>query len=778
MAEVTGMTPDKIIQEVGRQITDEKWQRPPLAANTDMDSVTTPGSHPVVSYSAANSMVNRPDDPGAVNPATVEVQRVSPKLLHQTWTTISAPGQPTAEFVRHHAGGEWSEWLRTDLNTAIKAAYPRIGQVAGADVHDFPLGEHFVTTHGNAMNIKNAPTDYRPAQGGATISVQGHPNYKNILWTTFSGRMLLKTYTHTSGWSEWRPISTVGDLANPTLARVDEDANAIAQTAAMHVPGDAATDPRRWRAKAGKQLITPTHEGSGQATHPGVVHIPEGLSGYTYWMVMTPYPWSQDAHEDPNILASNDGDNWEVPPGLTNPLDDLTGGPGNFNADTDIYWDGEKLTIVWSRPANPGSGDGIQRLACRTSTDGINWTTLRDWFRTDAPNTPRPMVSPSIQRHQGEWWMYGIDVQADDRKIMLFRTSSENPGPTDWVQTNCTITPGLGSGRELWHFDTLFHDGRWWAAVNDTALGTGIDGRVLLFVSEDGIAWRNSTIPLIPQFGDNHDVHYRPTLTASGSVAENNLKFDIWYGARSSEGPNWHIFRTQTLLPLQKINYGLETEAGTRLVVGETRPDMIPDIDTYWVSSAGVEYHGAGQAGTLPVTRFGVGSPEGKVAAPVGSIYTDTAATTGAIRWIKSSGAGGTGWKIQWGDTGWRTIAPTPEGTIRSGTGKILVKRENQRVIWRFGDLGITDGVGAAIIISSSEFPSGFSPYLSGPVFHMSHRTGSTFISKLKIVSSLYWIGLDSGTNLSQTRTNVELRGEISYTTDDPWPATLPGTPA
>ena len=38
----------------------------------------------------------------------------------------------------------------------------------------------------------------------------------------------------------------------------------------------------------------------------------------------------------------------------------------------------------------------------------------------------------------------------------------------------------------------------------------------------------------------------------------------------------------------------------------------------------------------VPVSSFtGTGSPEGKVAAPVGSIYTDTAATNGAIRWIK-----------------------------------------------------------------------------------------------------------------------------------------------
>ena len=39
----------------------------------------------------------------------------------------------------------------------------------------------------------------------------------------------------------------------------------------------------------------------------------------------------------------------------------------------------------------------------------------------------------------------------------------------------------------------------------------------------------------------------------------------------------------------------------------------------------------------------GTGSPEGKVAAPVGSTYTDTAATNGAIRWIKTSGTGATG---------------------------------------------------------------------------------------------------------------------------------------
>src|SRR5699024_8615373 len=53
----------------------------------------------------------------------------------------------------------------------------------------------------------------------------------------------------------------------------------------------------------------------------------------------------------------------------------------------------------------------------------------------------------------------------------------------------------------------------------------------------------------------------------------------------------------------------------------------------------------------------GSGSPVDKVAAPVGSIYTDSSATTGAIRWIKTSGTGTTGWRVEYGDTGLRDVS-------------------------------------------------------------------------------------------------------------------------
>jgi len=62
---------------------------------------------------------------------------------------------------------------------------------------------------------------------------------------------------------------------------------------------------------------------------------------------------------------------------------------------------------------------------------------------------------------------------------------------------------------------------------------------------------------------------------------------------------------------------------------------------------------GGGGAGS---ELSGVGIPEGVVAAGVGTIYTDTAATCGAIRWIKTTASGSTGWRVVWGDTGWRDL--------------------------------------------------------------------------------------------------------------------------
>lgn len=49
----------------------------------------------------------------------------------------------------------------------------------------------------------------------------------------------------------------------------------------------------------------------------------------------------------------------------------------------------------------------------------------------------------------------------------------------------------------------------------------------------------------------------------------------------------------------------------------------------------------------------GTGSPEGRITAEIGTTYVDVNMTNGALKWIKQSGTGNTGWKVIHGDTGW-----------------------------------------------------------------------------------------------------------------------------
>ena len=79
----------------------------------------------------------------------------------------------------------------------------------------------------------------------------------------------------------------------------------------------------------------------------------------------------------------------------------------------------------------------------------------------------------------------------------------------------------------------------------------------------------------------------------------------------------------------------------------------------------------------------GTGMPNGKVTAPVGTTYVDTAVTSGALKWIKRRGNDNQGWEVLTGDTGWRTL------NIKSKLGNsfLKVRRKNDVVTYQFGGL-------------------------------------------------------------------------------------------
>ena len=164
------------------------------------------------------------------------------------------------------------------------------------------------------------------------------------------------------------------------------------------------------------------------------------------------------------------------------------------------------------------------------------------------------------------------------------------------------------------------------------------------------------------------------------------------------------------------------------------------------------------------VSLSGAGSPEGKFTAPVGSTYTDTAATNGAIRWIKTSGTGATGWRVEYGDTGWRDVT----SLLLNGWNatRVRIRRQNNTVM--LSTLGLT----AANATSSM--------FISLPnTFHIP----KTFVGIMtpNRLQTAYWNASQglSLWNFDNWEVNEYADSTSTWTveTSRGWPTTLPGSP-
>ena len=160
----------------------------------------------------------------------------------------------------------------------------------------------------------------------------------------------------------------------------------------------------------------------------------------------------------------------------------------------------------------------------------------------------------------------------------------------------------------------------------------------------------------------------------------------------------------------------------------------------------------------------GVGSPEGKIAAPVGSVYTDTAATNGAIRWIKTSGTGNTGWQVEYGDTGWRDITQSiPSKNLKSGA--VYIRRSQNLVSIRF--VALSSDIPARTTVFT--LPPGFRPDQSSN-YDISGYWGN-HANTVAQISSNGAIGFRDPVSENTVNSIIIVTATAS------WPSVLPGTP-
>ena len=184
-------------------------------------------------------------------------------------------------------------------------------------------------------------------------------------------------------------------------------------------------------------------------------------------------------------------------------------------------------------------------------------------------------------------------------------------------------------------------------------------------------------------YTDNNDTHLVVTgsrktakletlLYTVGSSLPNSYEPDFEF----SESDNLKFITTQNIYNYLPTNTGNTTELDNRLKRLESKQ---------W------EIHGQGM-------------PNGTVTAPVGTTYVDEAVTNGALKWIKKTGTGNTGWEVLIGDTGWK-ILPS---VSKLGNSFVKIRRVNNVVSYQFGGLnwgwfGIVRRGGTGYVLQGSD---------------------------------------------------------------------------
>jgi hypothetical protein len=277
-----------------------------------------------------------------------------------------------------------------------------------------------------------------------------------------------------------------------------------------------------------------TYEGSGQVVHPDVVEFADKWNGHRYWTAITPYPNSVARFENPSLYASDDGDSWQTPVGVTNPLSSTNRG---YLSDPDMVFDSTSGQMrlyyreVQSDLPNTKKEKHISdNVWMTTSTNATQWSAPI----IVATDSAKFVVSPSIVRTpEKSWRMYQVDAgrggcRAKTTRVVMRRSTDG----TTW--TNSDVNGLTQPGYQAWHMDVEYVANRheYWALVAAYPNGQScMSTSLFLLTSKDGLQWTSYAAPVlargaVPEFSAEV---YRSTFTY-----DRNNSVTIWFsGART-----------------------------------------------------------------------------------------------------------------------------------------------------------------------------------------------------------------------------------------------------
>jgi hypothetical protein len=289
------------------------------------------------------------------------------------------------------------------------------------------------------------------------------------------------------------------------------------------------------------RLALPTYDGSGEAVHPDVLHLPGGWRGWEYWMAVTPYPRGNAGYENPSILVSHDGETWTVPTGLSNPV--VPAPSAGYNSDPDLVYDAvaDRLVLVYREVAG-----GFNLIRSVASPDGVAWSAASTLFRVPNHRAISPALATVDPARPMAWYVDAGTVGCGTRSATVKLRLADGPA----ALTPAAVEAGWSAERPttlelpgfvLWHLDVVYHPARreYWAIFPAFPVGRSCgEGDLYLARSPDGVQWTvYPTAFLTTRVAEwTHASLYRASALLDGG----SDRLAVWFSARAADG-RWSV---------------------------------------------------------------------------------------------------------------------------------------------------------------------------------------------------------------------------------------------
>lgn len=331
----------------------------------------------------------------------------------------------------------------------------------------------------------------------------------------------------------------VTNLSDSVNTKFGEVTTQLAQTTNMR---NLALAQNLFKGKNAKSSLI---VGNNQPIHGVVEYIASGFGGFKYWMAATPYVGYNEVIENPCIYASNDGENWVVPTGVTNPLSPAPVGDeiGKWhNSDTYLIYraDIKRLEIWWrKRYRTPVEEEVILR---RTSTNGTEWTPTEELFRIKGISGDALSPIGNYDNNLNIYHCFTIKAQGGDTSITDYLRYYKADGEAkNWSHVK-DIELSFEDGREregwrIWHGDVKKIDGGFEAVLTAGNESTAVNMHLFYARSADGVNWS----PLTEILSNSSPVDAKNIYHASILKTDNE---QIIYYSGITEANAWTLNKT------------------------------------------------------------------------------------------------------------------------------------------------------------------------------------------------------------------------------------------